>query len=137
MGPFKDDEISFREHFEELLKSSDKLADERWSAHERVHTVGQKAMDATVESIYLRLEQMNKFREDVVEDRADFVRNDIYAAAHTVLQNKLEAEIESNRRRLGEIEKFKSNLEGRFWMLGIVLLAINATLALVLRFWIK
>lgn len=131
------DDIPFREHFEELLKAAWKLEDERWAAHEKLHAVGQKALDSMIESIYLRLEQMNKFREDVVTDRAEFVRTDIYSAAHTVLQHKIEAEIETTRQRISEIEKFRSNLEGRFWMLGAALVALNAGLSVLLKFWIK
>lgn len=131
------DDVSFREHFEELLKAAWKLEDERWTAHEKFHAVGQKALDAMIESIYLRLEQMNKFREDVVTDRAEFVRMDIYNAAYTVLQHKMEAEIEASRQRITEVEKFRSNLEGRFWMLGAALVALNAGLSFLLKFWIK
>jgi hypothetical protein len=136
MGP-TGEEISYREHFEELLKAAAKLEDERWIAHEKIHAVAQKADDATIEAIHIRLEQLNELRRQTIEDRADFVRRDIYTAAHEALKAKMDNDVDKVNQRISLMENFRSNLEGRFWMLGAALLAVNAILTLILKFWVK
>lgn len=131
----KDEIVSYREHFDDLLKADEKLQDERWDAHQEVHKMGQRAIDAAVEVLDSRLEQMNQFRAQVLEERREFMREEVYNVQNTALTSKFEGLIDRLAIRLTEVEKYKSNLEGRFWMLGAGLTIITVGLNLIFRYW--
>jgi hypothetical protein len=103
MGPGrKEDEISFKEHFEERLASQQKLEDERWDAHEKVHAMGQLAIDASVKALDARLETMNQFRAQISNERGEFVKQEVYNSEYKAFEV-----------RVGKIENIQSNQAGR------------------------
>jgi hypothetical protein len=129
------EDITFREHFEELLANAEKLQDERWAAHRKVHDMGQIAMDAAVTALNARLEQMNQFRTQILEERRDFLRTELYSTEHKALEAKMENENARLTVRLVEMEKYRSNMEGRMWMLGAGITMLTLAVNIIFKYW--
>src|SRR6266481_7568574 len=93
---------------------------ELWQkAHEKVHTLGAQDLER-------RLEAMNKLREQVMEERGQFVPRLVYDEQHAGLRDAVDI-------RLKLLEQGKSNLEGRLWMMGAGISGIVILLNLALR----
>ena len=120
------EQISLREHFDARCDYLYELFEARWRAHEQVHEMGQRAVDAAFEAAQTKLHELNEVRQQSMEDRADFLRRDVYEGDYRVLQVKVEAQ-----------GKWIDNMSGRLWALGVLLLIINVGIGLLLRFWPK
>ena len=119
-----EEQVSLKEFLLERLENLAKVETERWKAHQLVHNMGQVALDASVKTLDTRLEGMNQFRAQVLEERAAFVTIQLYRAEYKALENKM-----------NELNSFRSNLEGRIWMLGVVLGGMQIGLLALFHFW--
>lgn len=135
MTPRKEEEISYKEHFEEKLLSVEKLEDERWRAHENVHAMGQLALDASVRALDVRLETMNQFRAQISEERGEFVKALVYDSERKALELKFETKFDSNEKRIGMLENSQSNQAGRTAAYVSVLGVAFAVIQIILHFW--
>lgn len=126
MGSQNEKDISFREHFEERLRSVEKLEDARWKAHEEVHEMGQKAFDVAMARSDDKFDSVNKFREQVLEERSVFMRRDTYESDHKILEDKVATQ-----------QQWIDNMSGRLWAAGAGIVALCTAISLVLRFWGK
>src|SRR5882724_9894509 len=95
---------------------------ELWEdAHEKVHALGTQDLER-------RLEAMNKLREQVMEERGQFVPRLVYDEQLAALRDAVDI-------RLKLLEQGKSNLEGRFWMMGAVISGLVVVVNLALRYF--
>jgi hypothetical protein len=124
MGPRNDDEVSLREFFETRLRALEKLQDERWNSHEEIHKMGQQALDTALLRSDDKFESVNKFREQVLEERTAFLRHDVYEREHKALELKVDGN-----------SKWIDNMTGRLWAAGAIILALSTGIGLLLRFW--
>jgi len=92
-------EVTLREYIESLLEERQKAQNLQWQA-------SQRALEAAEGALRARLEGMNQFRAQILEERALYVRRD---------------QLEPILARLQKTENSESNFGGRFWMLAIVL----------------
>jgi hypothetical protein len=118
-----------------LLAAQQTLSDQRWEAHGDVHALNQRAIDEAVKTLNLRLETMNEFRAQIASERGEFVRQEIYTSEYKSSESKFEAAIDRLITRIAVLENYKSNIEGRFWMLGVTLVGINVTIELLFRYF--
>jgi hypothetical protein len=101
---------------------------EQWEdAHERFHTVDKEALALARREIDRRLDDMNKFREQIDRERGEFLRRDMYDEQHSAMRSETDS-------RLKLLETNRSNLEGRMWAMGAVITAIAVGLNLVFRY---
>lgn len=84
----------------------------RWLAHDREHAALAESIKVARMVVDARLERLNELRSEVIEDRGEFIRRDIFDA------------------RVGIIENWKSKATG----VGLVIVVIAGTIgALVSR----
>jgi hypothetical protein len=124
-----------RTYLKGLLAAQQKLSDQRWDAHGDVHALNQRAVDEAVRVLNARLETMNEFRAQIANERGEFVRQEIYTSEHKSSESKFEAAIDRLITRIAVLENYKSNIEGRFWMLGVTLVGINVTIELLFKYF--
>jgi hypothetical protein len=120
------EEISLKEHFEQIIKAEVKLEDERWKAHYAVHLAEAEEKKAALATMSIRLEGMNEFRAQMAKEREQYLKQDIYMSEHKALETKVQDNAE-----------WISNMSGRLWMLGAMLIAINIVIGFLFRFWGK
>lgn len=75
-----------------------------------------------------RLSDMNRFREQILEERGLFVTVKEYDVQYEALRSRIE-----------ELELSKSNLDGRLWVIGIAFTVLNAVvsgiLVVLVHYW--
>ena len=128
-------EIPLKEHMESLLISIQKLEDERWAAHLQVHAMGQRAFDSAFITVDSRLETMNEFRAQIAGERSHFLSREVYDTEHASLEAKVDNKYEVLMTRLASLENYKSNMDGKFWMLGTLLTVITIGLNLAFKYF--
>ena len=120
------DEISLREYFEA-----------RWKAHENEHKSLQRAIEAAVSTLEMRLGEMNQFRQQIQEERGAFMTK-VEGESH---HRELETKIDTNAKAVSALELAKSNMDGRIWMAGALITTASGIFALLVslafRFWPK
>jgi len=88
----------------------------------------ERALKVALTEMNRRLEEMNQFRAQISEERAAFLTTKEYYVQHEVLRGQINT---------GEL--WRSNMDGRMWMLGAVMLFLNTAVAigvgLVFHFW--
>ncbi len=108
---------------------------EQWQeAHERFHTLDKEALILARREIDRRLEEMNQFRAQIVQERGMFVSREFYDEQHRRLNGAIEAAKEAVDVRLKMLETSKSNLEGRMWMMGAAISAVVVLVNLAMRY---
>ena len=70
-----------------------------------------------------RLNTLNHAHEQQVEDKRNLLSINVYDAEHKEVT-----------RQIIELRDFKSNMEGRFWVLGIVVTLLSIVIGVALRF---
>ena len=101
---------------------------EQWQAdHERFHTLDKEALVLARSEIDRRLDDMNKFRDQIERERGEFMRRDMYDEQHAAMRNETDV-------RLKTLEQSKSNLEGRLWAMGAGITTIAVGLNLLLHY---
>lgn len=86
------------------IKHERELREQWQKAHEKVHALGSQDLER-------RLDIANKFREQITEERGQFVLRVAYDEQHNALRDAMDL-------RLKMLEQSKSNLEGRLWAIG-------------------
>jgi len=105
--PDKNDECDTVAHERELR--------EGWQiSHERVHRLEAEARALAAVDVDRRLVAMNEFRAENLEDRGKYLTREIFDSKNDALDVRLKA-----------IENARSNLEGRLWVIGAVVVIIN------------
>lgn len=87
----------------------------------------KEALDIARKEIDRRLDEMNKFRDQIERERGEFLRRDIYDEQHRALEISHDA-------RLKSLENNKSNIEGRMWAMGAGITGIAVGLNLLLHY---
>jgi hypothetical protein len=126
MGPRSENDIPFREHFEQRIQALERLEDERWKSHEEVHAMGQRAIDAAVTALNLRLENMNEFRAQILNERGLFLKQEVY-----------DIERRAQQAKMAEHSKWIDNMNGKLFGAGLIILGLSTVIGLLLRFWSK
>lgn len=93
------------------------------SKHEQHFALIEKALMHAEKEMERRLEGMNELRAQILSERGQYVTREILEEKLSVLGE-----------RLIRIEQLKSNLEGRLWMLGAVIVALTVVLNLVFAY---
>lgn len=106
-------EVSLRDYFERILVEKD-------TASRVLAEANQRALDLAAASVRAHDVLTNQFREQLTEERATYMtRKDL-------------APVEQ---RVTILEHAQSNLDGRFWALGIGVSLLTLVLNVALRFW--
>lgn len=116
-------DVALKEYLEGLVSSLEKQDTAHWASHTREHALLKEAIDAAHAVLETRLETMNEFRTQIQNERHEFLRRDEY----DIQQDQLE-------KRVGKIENDKSNLDGKFWMLGSIITGLSILLPLLLNY---
>ncbi len=103
-------EVPLREYIERILEERDR-------AYRDSMSTARAALDAASRALESRLDQMNEFRKQVLEERANYLRRDQFDAQH-----------ESIEKRVVAVEKMAATQSGRFWAVGI---AVAVTVAIL------
>jgi hypothetical protein len=122
MGPLKSEDVSLKDHFEHRLQAIEDMENERWEAHREVHAMGQRAIDAALVTLNVRLEGMNEFRAQILKERSEFVKQQVFDVEHKAIEAKVDSQ-----------GRWQDNMSGRLWMLGAFILAINLLVGFVFR----
>lgn len=102
------EEIPLRQYLEILIKSLDDRMQQRFLSMETAISKSEAILSH-------RLEGMNEFRKQVLEDR------DLYATREALEQHiEWDIKVEQNLdERVRRIEQLAANMAGRFWVVGI------------------
>ena|SRR2546430_6284606 len=117
-------DVALKEYIEGLLLALKEQGDLRWDSHIREHILLKEAIDAAHTVLEARLTAMNEFRSQIQDERHEFMKRSEYDIHHDQLE-----------KRVSKLENDKSNLDGRFWMLGSVLTGLSILIPLLLK-WI-
>ena len=89
------------------------------SVHRREHETEQRSLELAAAQIERRLDDLNELRAEVLKDRTEYVRLDIYRAEHGALKSELLAQIdkvsgltEAIRASLDNVQKSLDRAEG-------------------------
>jgi hypothetical protein len=124
MGTRDENNVPFREYIDNRLKALEQRFEERWKAHEEIHAMGQRALDTALLRSDDKFESVNNFREQVLQERVDFLRNDVYEREHKALELKVDGH-----------SKWIDNMTGRLWAAGAIITAICTGIGLLLKYW--
>lgn len=94
------------------------VVDLHWEAHQREHESDNRAIVLAREDVNRRLEGMNELRNQITDERGDYMTRKEYDAKHDTLIERVSA-----------LERSRSNLEGKLWALGAVVVVIQLALA--------
>jgi hypothetical protein len=109
------DDISLRHYIETRMN-------EYREAHSREHALESQSLKLARDNLEYRLEQMNRFREQVTSERGSLVSKETYENRHEMLALRIEA-----------VEKSIATLAGVGATVALVLVVIE----FVLRFVVK
>jgi len=119
-------DVALKEYLEGLISAAEKQTKTRWEAHGREHVLLKEAVDSAREALEIRLEALNAFRTQITAERHEFLKKNEYDIHHDVLE-----------KRVSKIENDKSNLDGRFWMLGSALTGLTILLPLLFHYLVR
>jgi len=84
----------------------ERILDERGAQHKAHWDSSEKALDAATAAMNARLETMNEFRAQILEERSNYLRRD---------------QLDPTLVRLKLLEEEVSEFSGRFWMLAFLI----------------
>jgi hypothetical protein len=87
---------------------------------------GDKALVVALNDLGRRLDEMNQFRAQLNEERGRYVTIPVFDAKHEELIKKVDLLVIA-----------KSNLDGRMWMLGWVIMATSGALTVAINLIFK
>jgi hypothetical protein len=119
-----EEQLTMKEYLLERLNDLGKLQDERWKSHTKVHEMGQMAIDSSVKALDTRLEGMNQFRAQVLEERSAFVTQALYRSEYQAIEKSIR-----------DLERFRNNMEGRIWMLVALFGVLQIVVIVVFHYW--
>jgi hypothetical protein len=105
-------DVGLREYIETIIRLERESGEARWAAHAEVHELIKQALDQSVATLDRRLETMNEFRAQILEERSHYLDKDTYDAKHEELKSKI-----------GLFEQYRANMDGKIWMLGAAMSA--------------
>lgn len=100
------------------------MVQDNTALRERVTTLEVKqqgirdSIELSSKDLERRLSDMNRFREQILEERGLFVTTKEY-----------DVQYEGLRLRIEQLELAKSNMDGRLWVLGTVFTVVNAVIS--------
>ena len=108
--------------------------DENISLKEYIHALRDadtRTQDLLKRDLDHRLDEMNRFREQIREERSNYVLLDVYNERHNALIQREEADVKELSLRIAAIEVWRANLMGRlvvFSILGSLIIGTAAAL---------
>ena len=103
--------VTLREYIEAIMSERDRALTAAFMAQ-------QSALNLATKNLELRLEKLNELRQEVTQDRANFITRDKYEDAHDALEN-----------RVGILENFRGKALG-FGALVSLLSAVGGALVI-------
>lgn len=92
------------------------------TSHDNVHELEQRALQAALASSNQRLDEMNKLRTQIDQERGVYVRRDTFDTTNSSIDTRLKL-----------LENKQANNEGRMWVIGAIVIIIN----ILLVYWKK
>ncbi len=86
----------------------------------------QRAIDKAEEAVEKRLEAMNEFRDQLTNERSNYVSAESYRQQHGSLEAKIEALDKTLRERLTTIEQWQNKIVGALVLILVILPALTA-----------
>ena len=124
------DAVSLRHYMESMLSQYEK-------SHEREHELLAENVNHTKENLELRLESMNQFRKQILEERNSMVNVERFDILIESLSKAIDEHYNSNQARITTLEKTISNLSGRWAGITAAAGVSLIILELLLRFVVK
>jgi uncharacterized protein YPO0396 len=110
------EDVSLKEYIERQCALCQKNTQQRFDDREDAISLARQEIDR-------RLSDMNELRKQIESERGSFIHRDIFDRMHGLLETRVHA-----------LEMYKSNMDGRFIMLGGMLLAAQIAMGIVLHF---
>ncbi len=137
-------EEKLEEHAKQSSHNYEEIQKQFTRAREEIHRDQQLLAERTVESgnvLKEKLQEMNQFRAQLEQERNLYVTRDRLDAATESQSRERESGMQSvNIRmdelsnRMNEAEKAKANLDGRFSLLGMILVGLSVLLQAVFTY---
>lgn len=129
--------VTVREHLEKLFQE-ERAGHDRYhavteGAHRREHETMSEAMRLARDIIDGKMEQLNKLRGEVVEDRALLIRRDVCQTQMDAIITRVDAIEKAEDIRWGEVQGARGYARN---LVGLVALGL-AVLEFVLRFIVR
>lgn len=135
MIPSSDKEISLREHLEAQIEGVRRELS-------LVQKNEQQAVEKAEASMNKRLDSMNEFRVQLKDQAATFATREVLDKVIIDVTDRLDRQERDFRAtvsrvasdvsdRIGRLENKSSNLDGRFWSIGAVIVVVNIVIAAV------
>lgn len=139
MIPSSDKDISLREHIEAQIAG---VRRELLLIQEAQKTAVQKAE----ETMSKRLDSMNEFRQQLKDQAATFASRELVDKMNKDMDERLDRQERDFRSaltrvtaeqgdRITRLENKGSNLDGRFWAIGAVVIVVNLLIAVFSIAW--
>jgi len=125
-----ENDVPLKEHIETQLEQYK-------VAHGKEHELLAESVQHTRENLELRLESMNEFRKQILEERGTFLPRDRFNQKIEEIEKTLKNHEERSNERIGALEVQLSNLSGRVAAIGSAITIGLIILELLLRFLIK
>lgn len=122
--------VALREYLERRI-------DDLFAAHRREHILSDKALEMASVALHSRLEEMNKFRDQLREQAATFIPRELFDEKIDALTKADHTTNVDINRRLVLIELGASNMQGRLWALGVGITIFSTVLVIALNLFIK
>lgn len=105
---------------------SDDSQDIKLARLEERYKAQHEALAIARDEMNRRLENMNEFRAQILQERGEFVRKDWFEKVHQDSLNDI-----------NEQKNWQSNMNGRLWMLGAILTIAVVIINILFRYWPK
>ena len=131
------EEVTLREFLESLLVERQRADVSRWVAHEQMHIQLEQARNIASQDINRRLDEMNQFREQINRERGEFLTKENFFTKHDELNRRIESVTGGISKQVDDLRIAKSNLDGRMWMLGWVIVAVSGAITTIINLIFK
>jgi predicted nuclease with TOPRIM domain len=138
------DEVTLKEHVESLFQALGERLDTYMGVHVTEHQALAQQVDRDAATVNQRLEEMNNLRTQISSERGQFATRDLLDSRVQALSERLEEmskginlRFEEMNKRMADAERARANLDGRFAMVGMLLLGssiiINVVISIISR----
>lgn len=138
-------EVSLREYLEAQIRAIQEQHAALETVRLRELALARDVTEQTRRAMDAKLLEMNELRRQLEGERALYVTRDMMDARikgveirvdanQTTFMARLETLERSLAARLDIVERYKSNLDGRFTVLGIVMIVLSTLIGWVMRF---
>lgn len=106
------------------VRALERRTEDRDTYHRREHTMIQTAVDKAEQTVNLRLEGMNELRQQITDERGQYLERPVYDAAHDELRRQVTTNTEGGIKLTTELAALREDLgalkSGQEWLVRLV-----------------